>query len=68
MAEIDQDEIEAKAAKYQEYYRKKYLAIELQKALNRDEPIKSLDNELLAKLLATIEEAGIDQREDPDRM
>lgn len=64
MSELDQNEIDAAAEEYQEYYRKKYLAIQLQKALGREEPIKSLDNELLAQLLATIEEAGIDQRED----
>lgn len=64
MSEIDQDEIEERSERYQKFYKKRYLATELRRALGRDEPIKSLDMALLSELLATIEVAGVDQREE----
>lgn len=63
-SEVDTDNVEDRMEQMQEMYRKRYLATQLRQRLGREDPIQSLDIDVLSRVLAVLEEAEIDLSEE----
>lgn len=64
MTDVNADDVEQSALAKQAESDRTELATELRKALGDDEPIKSINKELMARHLALLEEVGLDQRDE----